>query len=61
MAKVKIDKGLYIKARKRAIELNYASVNEYVVHVLEKELNTPISPEENEETVKRLKGLGYIS
>ncbi len=61
MPKVKIDKGLYIKARKRAIELKYTSVNEYIVHMLEKELNTPTSPEENEEIVKRLKGLGYIS
>ena len=61
MAKVKIDKGLYIKARKRAIELNYASVNEYVVHVLEKELNILANQEENEEIIKKLKGLGYIS
>ena len=61
MIKVKIDRGLYIKARKRAFELNYTSVNEYVVHVLEKELNTPANQEENEETIKKLKGLGYIS
>lgn len=60
MFKMKIDRGLYIKARKRASELKYGSVNEYVVHMLEKELNTSV-PQDNEETLKRLKGLGYIS
>ena len=57
---VKLDKGLYKKAVCQAVELGYASVDEFVVHVLERELSKLREQNEAEELQERLKGLGYL-
>ena len=57
---VKLDRGLYTKAVHCAAELGYASVDELVTHLLERELNRPPQEDEAEDALKRLKGLGYI-
>lgn len=59
--KVKIDKELYERVKKAAEVGGYSSVDEFVVHVLEKELAQIDDGASDEEIKKRLEGLGYIS
>ncbi len=65
MAKVKLDKDLYDRAQKVSKTAGYSSVDEFIAHVLEKELQKLTGGDgdvEDEEKLKeRLKGLGYIS
>jgi len=59
--KVKIDKELYQKIEKVAEVAGYSSPEEFVIHVLEKEISQFEGADSEEEIKKRLKGLGYIS
>lgn len=68
MAKIKLDKELLQKAAKAAEAAGYSSTEEFVTHVLEKELekilpkdDSGYSDEEEEKIKERLRGLGYIS
>jgi hypothetical protein len=66
MAKIKLEKELLERARKVAETAGYSSVEEFVTHVLEKELraiegDSGYTPEEEEKIKERLRGLGYIS
>jgi predicted CopG family antitoxin len=61
MPKITIEKDLYEKIRKATEEVGYSSVDEFVVHAIERELKRVLAGEEDEEVRKRLKGLGYIS
>lgn len=61
MPKVKIDKELYQKAKDFAQEIGYSSVDEYVAHLLEREVNSAQDDNENEKVSEQLRGLGYIS
>ena len=63
--KVKIEGGLLDKVKQCAEAGGYGSVDEFVVHVLEKEVNKVLPPDEGsapskELVKKRLQGLGYI-
>jgi len=63
--KVKIEGELLDKAKQCAEASGYSSVDEFVVHTLEKEIARLMGPGEGggepEEVVKkRLQGLGYI-
>lgn len=60
--KVKLDKDLLERCRKHAEEAGYTSVEEFITHVLERELRKgrTATPEDEEKVAKRLKGLGYI-
>ena len=60
--KIKLDKGLYEQLEECAEVAGYSSVDEFVQHVLEKEVARIQTGADDEETVKkRLEGLGYIS
>ncbi len=60
--KIKLDKELYEKTKKYAETAGYSSVEEFVIHVLEKEMaRIEEGGESLEEVEKRLRGLGYIS
>ena len=65
MAKVKLDRDLYDRARKVSETAGYSSVDEFVTHVLEKEIQRLTggdgNAEDEEKLKERLKGLGYIS
>jgi len=61
MAKVKINKDLLEKAKTVAEERGYASVEEFINHLVEKEVTKLDSANEQDEVKKRLQGLGYIS
>lgn len=59
--KVKIDMALWEKIKRYAIAAGYASPEELVVHVLEKEIAALEGADSDDEIKKKLKGLGYIS
>jgi len=66
MPKIKLDDDLYARLKKVSETAGYSSVDEFIAHVLEKELQTltgggEYSAEDEEKVKERLKGLGYIS
>ncbi len=60
MAKIKLDSNLYERVKKVAELAGYPSPEEFIVHIIEKELSMLESAESDEEVTERLKGLGYI-
>ena len=62
--RIKLDDDLLEKVKKCAVLAGYSSPEEFVTHVLEKEvtaiLGSGAESEDEEEVRKRLKGLGYI-
>ena len=60
-SKVQIDKALLEKARRHATAAGYSSVDEFIGHIVEKEIARLEQPESEEQIKKRLKGLGYLS
>ncbi len=60
--KIKLDKDLYGRAETVSKAAGYASVQEFVQHVLERELDKLDQGGADEEEIrKRMQGLGYIS
>jgi hypothetical protein len=60
--KVKIDKELYAKLKRAAEVAGYSSVDEFIIHVLEREVSKLGGDEATDEEIrKKLEGLGYIS
>ncbi len=62
--RVKFDEELYARARKCAELAGYSSADEFIQHVLEKEITRIMGSDSGgdapEEIKKRLQGLGYI-
>ena len=58
--KIKLDKDLLDKVRKLSLISGYSSVEEFVTHLLEKEIAAIEEAGTEEEIRKKLKGLGYI-
>ncbi len=59
--KVKIERALWEKVKRCAALAGYASPEEFVVHALEKQLETLEDADSDEEIKRKLRGLGYIS
>lgn len=59
--KIKLDADLLDRIKKVAGVAGYASHEEFIIHVLEKELANFEDAGSDEEIVEKLKGLGYIS
>ncbi len=60
--KIKVDKDLLAKVKKYSALAGYASSEEFVQHVLEREIAKFEEGGDNEEEIrKRMQGLGYIS
>ena len=59
--KVKLDRDLVDKLRKVADVAGYATVEEFITHILEKELQQFADAASDEDIKNKLKGLGYIS
>jgi hypothetical protein len=57
---IKIKKDLWIKVKKVAAAGGYSSPEEFVEHVLEREVAKLDDAQSDEEIVRKLKGLGYI-
>ncbi len=62
MAKIKIDSHLYDRVKKVSELAGYASPDEFILHIIERELATLESgdDEDDPKVIERLKGLGYI-
>lgn len=57
---VKLNKDLWARVKKVAAAAGYSSPEEFVEHVLERELAKLEDAQTDEEIVRKLKGLGYI-
>ncbi len=61
MAKVKIDSKLYDRAKKAAEAAGYSNFEEFITHIIEKEVSQLEGSSEGEDAVAdQLRGLGYI-
>jgi hypothetical protein len=60
-SKIKIEKDLYERVKKVAVVAGYSSVDEFITHIIEKELSKLEGTGGDDEIKERLKGLGYIS
>jgi hypothetical protein len=58
---IKLDKALRARVKRYADLAGYSSVDEFITHVLEKELAKLEGSDSEEDIKKKLKGLGYIS
>lgn len=59
--KIKLDKDLFNKAKKLAEMAGYSSTEEFIAHLIERELSKLEQTGDSEEDVKRrLQGLGYL-
>ena len=60
-SRIKLDKALLARVKRRADLAGYSSVDEFIAHLLEKEVAQLDEAESEQELKKKLKGLGYIS
>lgn len=58
---IQLDPALMEKVRAAAARAGYASADEYVAHVLERELSRTEDASHDDDVKKKLEGLGYIS
>ncbi len=58
--KIKLEKDLYERVRKIAEAAGYSTPDEFIVHMIEKELSALESTDGDEDVTDRLRGLGYI-
>lgn len=59
MAKIKIDSGLYARAKKVSEVAGYTSIDEFITAVIEKEL-AKLEASDEGSVEDQLRGLGYI-
>ena len=59
--KVKLDKDLVTRLKRVSDTAGYATVDEFITHILEKELQQFEGDESDEDITNKLRGLGYIS
>jgi len=59
MAKIKIDSGLFDRAKKAAETAGYSSIEEFVTHIIESEVAKHESSDDDN-VADQLRGLGYI-
>ena len=57
---LKLKKGLWDRLRKCSEAGGYSSTQEFVEHVLEREMAKLADAESDEEILRKLKGLGYL-
>lgn len=60
MAKIKIDSKLFDRVKQAAEAGGYSSTEEFVIHIIEKELAKCETSETDEKVADQLRGLGYI-
>ena len=58
--KVKLDKALYERVHKAAELAGYSSTDEFIIHIIEREVATLEQAEAEDKVEERLRGLGYI-
>jgi hypothetical protein len=58
--KVKIEKGLLKKAKRYSATAGYPSVEEFIQHLIEREISKTEQTDSEAELKKRMQGLGYL-
>jgi predicted DNA-binding protein len=58
--KIKLEDDLYERVKKIASVAGYATPEEFITHVIEKELTTLEAADSDEAVTERLRGLGYL-
>ena len=58
--KIKVSKDLYEQLENVAAEAGYSSVDEFIQHVLEREIKSLKAQDDQDEAERQLRGLGYI-
>ena len=59
--KLKLDSDIEEKLKKMASGAGYSSIEEFVLHIIEREVSAIGEAESDDELKNRLQGLGYIS
>jgi len=60
-SRLKLDKELLARVKRYADLAGYSSVEEFITHIIEKELAQLEGSDSEDDIKKKLKGLGYIS
>jgi hypothetical protein len=60
MVKIKIESGLFDRAKKAAEVAGYSSVDEFIAHCIENELQKLKVDQAEQQVADQLRGLGYI-
>ena len=60
MAKIKIDSGLYDRAKEAAEAAGYSSVDEFITYLIEQGIEQSSSGNDDDQISDQLRGLGYI-
>lgn len=60
-SKVRLDKDLVQRLKRVSDTAGYATVEEFITHILEKELQHFEGSDSDEDIKNKLRGLGYIS
>ena len=60
MVKVKVETGLYDKAKVAAAAAGYSDVEEFIANCIEKEIERLKIEDDEDQVADRLRGLGYI-
>ena len=60
MAKIKIDDNLFARVKKIAEAAGYPAPDDFIIHIIEKELAILESASSDADVTERLKGLGYL-
>ena len=60
MPKIKLDKPTFDNICRLSAKLGYSSADEFISHVLQKEIKRLQQAEDDPLVLERLKGLGYI-
>jgi hypothetical protein len=60
MVKIKIDSGLYDRAKLAAEAAGYSSVDEFIAHCIENEIQKLKVDQAERQVADQLRGLGYI-
>ena len=60
MPKIKLDSKLYDRIKKISETAGYSSPDEFIIHLIEKELAVLESAEAEGKVIERLRGLGYL-
>ena len=58
--KIDFEDALWAKVKKHSEAAGYSSPEEFVQHAVEKQLATAASPQEDQESARKTKGLGYL-
>jgi Arc/MetJ-type ribon-helix-helix transcriptional regulator len=58
--KIEIDEGLWARVREHVATGGYSSPEEFVQHVIERELSKTDQGETSAESARKIRGIGYI-